>query len=363
MTARHLIAIGIAALLGCSQRIRGQPVVPRATGNTLRIDRQIGTGTERVSAVEWRSDAWSRQDNEAIGLVPKRTLLTNLHTGEELLVFHDFRVWGPGASPSGSAGRSMLAVDLGLSTTHDGVLAVPDPVFHRASPQPPAPTDAVAEPGEWFELAGGRVRWWVVSGLPLTGRDYAAALRKRIPSPWTQDEERLFSAIIALPGYPIVVETLDAAGALATRNAVVSLQREQRPADFFQPPADYKRADNVIDEVVRMTTQSWDQERQANRAKLGLDKPFVPTAAQPLPPSLPGGSCKPGKDECVESWDGRETSFFAYCELPFDFERSCPRTKLTGLCESPDRAMLRYHYGNRDLAKQNCAGRWYDVSK
>lgn len=58
-------------------------------------------------------------------------------------------------------------------------------------------------------------------------------------------------------------------------------------------------------------TSAQAKRKAEGRVKLGLDKPFVPTPAQRIPPALPGGSYQrdPEGPVCVEAWDGSELLF------------------------------------------------------
>lgn len=340
----------------------------------LRVERVIevsmrvsagSPGITRSRAVTWRRGAIIREESEAVGIVPAKTTLYDAAEGTVWLVDDEARMVAP-IDRLGAGERATVATDLGLALTPDQQLVLDDPLFVEEARATP-PEGVIKGPGRSFTRRGSstRLRLWVVPGLALQARDYADGLRRRIPRPHGPADERLFAAFEALPGYPAQAETTSANGKLVVTNSVVAIERVRVPQDRFILPAGYARVESGTRLLVEKAQRTWAREEREGRARLGLDKPFEPTAARPIPPPLPGGSCTPEADGrspapgCREAWDGRETNFAGYCTMPFDFDKACSRARLKGVCEREDRTSLEYYY--RPGGNAVCQGRWYDV--
>ncbi|WAS91466.1 hypothetical protein [Nannocystis punicea] len=352
-----------------------ESAVAAALVEVVRVDRTI-TLTQKLGAqveqsvsrmVTWQDGSRRREESEPTGIIPAMTLIWTGNEPHAWVLDDTARLAAPMDAPDGAAARVMVAGDLGLEVAADGAIVLPSPLFtedQRATP----PAGVIAGAGKSFVRRGANlvVRLWVVPGLEIGARDYANALRRRLPPPYSKADEALFAALEALPGYPVEVESTLAGGKVVVKNAVVAVTKEKIPVKKLAVPGDYARAEGSQELIIKTALASWDREREEGRARLGLDRPFEPTQDRPLPPPLPGGSCTPertgkGTAGCREAWDGRETNFAGFCEMPFDFAAPCPREKLLGICESPDRAELLYHY--RPGGEKSCTGRWYDARK
>jgi len=334
---------------------------------TITIHQKLGRQVEQsVSrAVSWQDGKRRREESEPTGIIPAMTLVWTGDESHAWVLDDAARLAAPMDVPDAAAARAMVAADLGLEVSADGAIVLPSPLFTE-EPRATPPAGVIPGEGKSFvrRSASFVMRLWVVPGLEIGARDYADAIRRRLPPPYTKADEALFAALEALPGYPVEVESTLAGGKLVVKNAVVAVGKETIPLEKLSVPEDYARAESGHALVVKTALASWERERKEGRARLGLDRPFEPTKDEPLPPPLPGGSCTPereykGTAGCREAWDGRQTNFAVFCKMPFDFEASCPRKKLFGICESSDRSELLYYY--RAGGEKSCTGRWYDA--
>jgi len=372
-TPGHRVSTPIAAPAPTAAPVEG--AITAVQVEALRVDRTItvqqklGEQVEQsVSrAVSWQDGKRRREESEPTGIIPAMTLVWTGNESHAWVLDDTARLAAPMDVPEAAAVRATIAADLGLEVSVDGAIVLPSPLFteeQRAAP----PVGVIAGEGKSFVRPSANlvVRLWVVPGLEIGARDYADAIRRRLPPPYTSADEALFAALEALPGYPVEVESTFAGGKLVVKNAVVAVRKETIPLEKLSVPEDYARGESSHELLVKTALASMARERKEGRARLGLDRPFEPTQDEPLPPALPGGSCTPERGDkgtagCREAWDGRETNFAGFCEMPFDFEASCPRKKLLGICESTDREELLYHY--RPGGEKSCTGRWYDARK
>lgn len=304
--------------------------------------------------VDAKTTVWMTQDavrtsKGAVGIVPAIDLLWLKAKGTWRIAEDYVCPWG-----GFSDGRGFVAQELRLARDDEGALVVPDPVLTHVS-EPWDDPEADGLPGTAVYRVGparsGMVtHLWVSTRTPLTGRDFAGELRRRLSRPWSAAEERLFDAFEQLPGYPVAFR--NGMGSYAT----VKLGRQRVPASTFTLPDARRRSDDCGRELARDYLDDSASRAAAGRKDLGLDMPFTPTPAAPLPPALPGGSCRPERGVCIETWDGVDTQFSGWCDVDtFDFRHSCPREQLVVVCESANRERLLYRYrgaGQTDTCPQ-----------
>ncbi|MCA9621030.1 MAG: hypothetical protein KC731_18535, partial [Myxococcales bacterium] len=267
--------------------------------------------------VESGTTSWTTADavltrKEPLGIVPAVDLLWLRDQGT-------WRVTGSYICPWAtlSDGRGHISQELRLALS-DGALVVPDPVLTEI-PEPWSDPEADGLPGNTVyrvgpARSGDVTHLWISDGTPLTGRHFADELRRRLNPPWTEAEERLFAAFEQLPGYPVALR--NGMGSYA----VVEIATASIPASELALPTERRRADNCTRELARDVIDDYEAARTAGRRDRGLDAPFAPTASEPFPPPLPGGSCRSEPGACVEAWNGVETAFLEWCDTTtFDF--------------------------------------------
>ncbi len=305
-----------------------------------------------------------RMERGGIGIVPAMTLLWDFDQAKGWIVDDAKEEAAPlnmGIRDVTPASRSVVARELGFALDPKGAMVIPQTPLEPVSATSPAKIPVGAENGSGFRVRDAtedhEVQFWVAQGLPLDSLDYAKTWRRRLPPPWSADEERLLQAFEALPGYPIEVR-IERNGWYVVHR-VISAVTEPRPARLFEVPTGYTRRKKGLRMLIDTFTSAQAKRKAEGRVKLGLDRPFVPSPAQRIPPALPGGSCQRDLEGpvCVEAWDGSEVLFSENCKGRFDFERACARKGLSGVCESKDRMKLVYFYG-ADQAPA-CVGRWY----
>ena len=330
--------------------------------SAVRVDRIVrsmhrGKVVTSSIGVEWRHGTIVREEAQAVGIVPAKTTLWN--NADRSLWILDKESQSAGPTGMSLAQRDMLAADLGLALDSSRAIRMPPGPLLVEERAAASPEGALKGQGSSFVVRSrGSVtqRLWVVKDLPLTSADYAAGLRRRLSPPWSADEERLLAAFASLPGYPVHVASTK--GEYAVVNAVRSMVIVSVPASLFAVPETYERVEDGLQLLLERAMDSLEEKQQRGLAKLGLDRPFVPSRARPLPPALPGGSCIAKRGECVETWDGVATFFSWHCDPPFE-QGACSRNGVTGVCESQDRTMLKYFQRHVKEPKKICAGQFY----
>ncbi|MBL9024859.1 MAG: hypothetical protein JNL21_21865 [Myxococcales bacterium] len=307
-----------------------------------------------------------RMERGSIGIVPAITLLWDFERAKGWMLDTTSGAATPltmAIRDVTPASRDVVATELGLRLDARGGLVVPDPPLEPVVAAPPEQLPPGVTRGEAFRVRDAatdhEVVLWVAQGLPLTSRHYADAWRRRMPPPWTAAEQRLLDALDALPGYPVEVRIQRNGWNVVHR--VLSARVEPRDATLFAVNESAPDTRDIDLFVARHEEQRADAHQQG-RTRLGLDKPFEPTPQSPLPPPLPGGHCTTSAlpHSCIEAWDGLEALFTENCDGAFDFAAPCKRERLRGICESPQRTVLRYDYVG-SAADPVCNGRWYAV--
>lgn len=294
----------------------------------------------------WITDDAVRTKKGALGVAPPIDLLWRQGEGTWWVFDHAVCPWF-----ASTDGRGHISQELRIPRGDDGELEVPDPVLTKVPDAWANPEDD-GLPGTEVYRVGPKTRkgmttfLWVSTDTPLSGRDFADELRRRLSPPWSADLQRLFAAFDQLPGYPVAFRSEMGS------YAVVEIGRAQIPASELSS-GDRHRSDNCNGLFTEDVLARYKAERDAGREHYGLDSPFTPSTGDPFPPSLPGGSCKPRPETCVEAWNGVETQFLDWCEpSQFDFYRPCPRDGVAFVCEGPQRETLIYRYGGRNGGRE-----------
>jgi hypothetical protein len=151
---------------------------------TITIEQKLGGQVEQSvsQAVSWQDGKRRREESEPTGIIPAMTLVWTGNESHAWVLDDAARLAAPMDVPEAAVARAMVAADLGLEVSADGAIVLPSPLFteeQRAAP----PVGVIAGEGKSFVRRSANlvVRLWVVPGLEIGARDYAEAIRRRLP--------------------------------------------------------------------------------------------------------------------------------------------------------------------------------------
>ena len=293
----------------------------------------------------WREGPRERSTQEGDALMLGATLY-DARTGQVWLLDEAQKKAAP-LKVEPQAGLAMLAADYGLEV--DGSGAITTSYSFRAVGD--SETIAGVQAAHYVLDTGSqmiRVEVWVAGNTALSNADWVAGLRRRLGGKPGPSVERFLAAWAGLPGYPVRVRTTASSkhGTVTVDNVLVEARTTKVAPTLLAIPADYARE---ADAASLFVSQYLARERAKDQAFLRehkLDTRFVPSAAQPLPPPLPGGSCVQ-KNYCMESFGRDRTPLKEVCAARYS-DRPCDRKALLGICVDDSNQQLFYRYESVD---------------
>ncbi len=350
----RLMPVAAVLLLGAAPP-SGVHVVWRTTIETTR-----GATTKREVTEErsWRQDGRLRIERAGDTLVTEVVTLVEADGGVTLvdLPSKSFgaRAAPPDARVYGALNRFTAALAYGLRLDADGGLQLPALPF------------SVVDAGRYLAQsdAGASLELELGTQSFLDARAFADEAAKLL-RPQHEVEAKFIDALAALPAHPkrLLARHVLGTKTLTIATELVKAESGPFPKATFAPPPGFRRVADIQRVVFERNRLRLEQERARRRREAGLERPFRPTPTSPLPPPLPGGSCRTASF-CFEALDLQ-----GLCDDERRSDEPCPRADVYGVCETSQRE-LRYYYsvgslehGFPALERAHCEAGYFGIAE